>query len=43
MKLAWLVWYDEIEKERGEKPEFWTKEPEGWRCYVQIVYCEVTK
>jgi len=43
MKIAWLVWYDQAEKDAGEKPEFWTTEPDGWRCFVQIIYSEIQR
>jgi hypothetical protein len=41
MKIGWLVWDDWDSKNAGDKPEFWTTEPDSWRCSVQIVYAEV--
>ena len=41
MKLAWLVWYDLASKVSGEKPEFWTEQPDSWRFFVQVAYCEI--
>lgn len=43
MKIGWLVWFDTESKDAGDKPEFWTTEPDSWRVSVQIVYTEVVK
>jgi len=41
MKIGWLVWWDSDSRNAGDKPEFWTHEPESWRPSIRIVYCEV--
>lgn len=43
MKIAWLVWYNLEDKQAGERPEFWTVEPDSWRTFTRIVYCEVSE
>jgi hypothetical protein len=43
MKIAWLLWDSEEDKEAGEPPRFVTQQPNSWECFIQIVYAEITK
>lgn len=43
MKLAWLVWNCQEDKDAGYKPELWFYEPDPWKASIQIVYAEILK
>jgi len=43
MKIGWLVWYDQEDKDRGELPTFTTVQPNSWDTFVQIAYAEIIK